>query len=590
MKTPQSYDAIQDALEAIWTGTATAAALETQELDFKQEALREAETMRELAETAACLANTDGGHVVVGVSDKLTGPTAILGSRLEPDSVRRRIRDLTRPALEVAATMFEFRETSLLILEVARSQEFHSDTKGRTPRRIGTECHPMDPVEQRQRREGRLTVDASAEPAEIALVAAESGLRSARSHLTASLKPDRRGLAALRDDDLLRALGVVDETGALLTAGAVLLAAEGTRVTYQYKDTPGGEPRQVERLTAPLLVAFDQVMALVAAHRRLTPLTLPSGQQLQVEDFPELAVREAISNALIHRDLRHDEPIVVEHSPQVLVISSPGPLVAGVTPDNILTTTSKPRNPALARASRTLELAEEVGRGVDRMYREMVRSGRQVPEIIDTGDSVRVALTGGAPNLNLARFVAEQPEALRDDTDAMLVLVRLMGQRTLTAQTVAPLLQKGAAETEASLRHLATDEAGLLEPTRETARRTNPSYRLRGDVIRALGTAVPYARHSSDEIERRVVAHMREYGRITNSTVQNLFNVRVQRANQILRDLRDRQLIIRTSEATRGPSVDYGKGPRFPEKSPRTKRSAQPALDEHPHLDFEDGS
>ncbi|MGH3516577.1 MAG: ATP-binding protein [Haloechinothrix sp.] len=63
------------------------------------------------------------------------------------------------------------------------------------------------------------------------------------------------------------------------------------------------------------------------------------------------------------------------------MVTSPGPLVAGVTVKNILTHPSKPRNRALTAAVRTLQLAEEVGRGVDRMYREMIRTGRPMPTI-----------------------------------------------------------------------------------------------------------------------------------------------------------------------------------------------------------------
>ena len=559
------------ALGRIHAGAETAAEAEGQRLDFKQEGPSADATYREIAETAICLANTDGGTIIVGVSDKLSGSAALLGTALDPAEVRTRVRALTRPPLDVYTEALQFGGVRLLAVEVEASEEFHSDTKGRAPRRYGTECHPMDPAQQRQLREGRAPSDWSARVARRPEIE-EAGLASARRHLQASLRPERRALATLAVGELLRALGVVDGDDRLLEAGAVLVGDGGVAVTYQFKDSPGGEPRQVERLHGPLLAVFDRVMELIAAHRRSTPLTLPNGQQLMVEDFPELAVREALSNALMHEDLRRAEPVVVEHSPQVMAITSAGALVAGVHPDNILTHPSKPRNPRLAAACRVVELAEEVGRGVDRMYREMVRSGRQVPEITDTGDYVRVALAGGAPDLNLARFVAEQPESFRDDTDAMLVLVRLMTHRSVTAATIAPLLQKGAAESEACLRHLATDEIALIEPTRETVRRSHPTYRLRADVVRQLGTAVPYARHSAEEIERRVVAHLHEYGRVTNATVKNLFNVGVQRANQILRDLRDRGIIVRTSEATRGPSVAYGTGPRCPEKPRRRRR------------------
>jgi ATP-dependent DNA helicase RecG len=44
------------------------------------------------------------------------------------------------------------------------------------------------------------------------------------------------------------------------------------------------------------------------------------------------------------------------------------------------------------------------------MYREMIRSGREAPKIEDLADHVRVTLLGGAPNTQIARFVAQLPE------------------------------------------------------------------------------------------------------------------------------------------------------------------------------------
>ncbi|NNN16037.1 MAG: transcriptional regulator [Acidimicrobiaceae bacterium] len=566
---------VVDTMEAVWAGHRTAAEAESQILDFKEDAPSERETWREMAETCLCLANTDGGWIVQGVRDASTGPDAFLGTKLDPELLRARVRDLTRPALDIAPSEEYFHGIRLIVVSVEPSEEFHSDTKGRAPRRYGRECHPMDPVEQRRLREGRTSFDHSAQ------VASEQNLLpqafdSARRLLRASLGPEKRALALLSDEDLCRALGALDDRGGYRRAAQTLLGEDGSSLVYQYKDTPGGEPRQIERLSGPLLVVYERVMELIRAHRRLIPLTLPTGQQLQIEDFPELVVREAVTNALMHRDLTVNLPVVVEHSPNVMAVVSPGPLVAGIEPTNILTHPSKPRNPLLAKACRVLELAEEIGRGVDRMYREMVRTGRPTPEITSENGYVRVTLAGGAPDLHIARYVAQQSDSFRDDTDAMLVLFKLCSSRTITASSMSVLLQKSEHETEASLKSLASDQVALIEPTRETVRRVHPTYRLRPDVVRALGTAVPYARNTSSDAEQRVVAHLREYGRITNSTVQNLFNVRVDRANQILRDLRDRNIIVRTSNATRGPSVEYGIGTNFPPLRKQARRAAQP--------------
>jgi ATP-dependent DNA helicase RecG len=156
-----------------------------------------------------------------------------------------------------------------------------------------------------------------------------------------------------------------------------------------------------------------------------TFVTLPDGQQLQLRDFPLVAVREALSNAVLHRDYKQPDPIHVDHSPNVLSFVSPGPLVVGVTPANILHVSSKPRNALLAGVAHQLGLAEELSRGVDRMYREMIKLGKRPPEIADDAPfRVRVDLTGGAPNQTVARFVSTLPERMQEDVDAMLVRPR----------------------------------------------------------------------------------------------------------------------------------------------------------------------
>jgi ATP-dependent DNA helicase RecG len=489
---------------------------------------------------------------------------------LDPGATRKYIHENSRPQLLAGVREEHYKGVRLIVIEVATGQEIYADTRGRAPYRVETDCIAMDAATQYRLREERRGYDPSAETSSVRGIDPRA-LARARERLTTSLRPERNGLAKLSDDDLLRALGVTTPDGQLLDAGHRLVGEDGIRVIYQYRDSPGGEPRVIERLTGSLLTVYDQMLNLVAVRRQLTPVTLPDGQQLQVEDFPELAVREAIGNALIHRDYRLDEPVVVEHSPSVFVVTSPGSFVAGITVDNILTHPSKPRNRTLAGAVRTLELAEEVGRGVDRMYREMIRSGRPSPQIDATFDQVRVALVGGAPNVNIARYVAQLDQTVRDDTDAMIVLLRLCGTRTVSAASIAPFLQKSVEESQASLRHLSSETVAVIEPTRQTARSAHPNYRLREDALKALGSAVPYARHTSGEIDRRVIAHLHEYDRITNTTIQNLFTVGMSRAAQILASLVERKILTKTSVAQRGPTVEYGPGVQFPPKPARRK-------------------
>ncbi|MCK6526567.1 putative DNA binding domain-containing protein [Myxococcota bacterium] len=565
-----------EAIRAILDG-ARAADLESGTLEFKQQGRSFDDTVKEVVQATLCFANANGGTVVVGVADKLSGPAAFLGTSLDPADLQRRIYDLSRPPLLADVRRETVGAVALLLVVVPRSPEIHSDSQGRAPRRVGRDCIPLDPLDQARLREERRGVDWSAQPSSRPAADVAPAAITAARHRLERLRDERQRLARLSAPDLLRALRVVTPEGMLLRAGEVLFCpqdeGDASAVVYQFRLTPAGEPRAVERPRHPLVLAFDRVLELVQARRNATPVNLPDGQQIHVEDFPGLAVREALVNALVHRDYHLGGPVHVEHSPEVFVVASPGPLVGGVTPDNILTHPSTPRNPLLASAARVLGLAEEVGRGVDRMYREMIQSGRDLPRIESSAAQVRVTFVGGAPNAQIARFAAQLPAQEREDTDTMLVLFKLCSVRLLDAQRLAPFIQKTVDEAESVLRRLSGDAVGMLEPTRQTARRAHPAYRLRAQVLRALGSAVPYQRRTVDEIDRKVIAHVVEYGRITNKTVQNLLDVSLQRARDLLSDWVRRGILVKTSAHERGPGVEYGPGPGFPGSGGRKRRT-----------------
>jgi ATP-dependent DNA helicase RecG len=557
-------------------GGETAGALETDTLDFKEERGSPAEVERLLAEAAICFANAAGGIIVLGVSDKLRGEAAFTGATIDPGRIRQRIFELSRPPLLVELERYS-RNPSILLIHVPQSVDIHSDTQGRAYRRIHRDCLPMDPRQQERLREERRGIDWSAMPSgQPTSAASPDAIRAAKS-LLLNLNDERRTLAGTSEPDLFSALGVLSDRSTFNRAGALMFCngptEGGDGVVYQYRPTPGGEPQLIERLGAPAILGFGRVLELIRARQSLTPVTLPNGQQIHIENFPSLAIREALSNAMCHRDYHLGAPISIEHSPEIFIVTSPGPLVSGVTPQNILTVPSRPRNPALAKAARILGLAEETGRGVDRMYREMIRSGRGVPQIASDFEAVRVVLAGSAPDTNIARFIAGLPDVEREDTDTMLILYRLCTARTLSATQAAPLLQKTPEEAEVVLRRLATDGVALLEATRQTRGRSSPTYRLRSDPIKQLGSAILYNRRSTTETDRKIVAHVREYGKITNRTLQNLFDVGVFKARDIIAGLVARGILVRVSQQARGPGVEWGPGPGFPARKQRASKA-----------------
>lgn len=573
---------VYDALRAIQHGRTSASKSETISLDFKTEKAITKESFQDLAEAAVCFANAIGGTIVVGVSDTGTGPGAFVGTTLDREQIRSRIHDLSQPPLTVSVTEATWAGQRLLLVEVPEGLDVYSTSKGYCTQRWNDQCQPMRPTDVARLSDERRGIDWSAQASGRHIEdLSTSAMQVMRGLLRSSGDETKERLARLDDEGLLRELSLLTEQSILTKAADYLLCPASGRtahevLVYQHRQTRSGEADQVRRWGPPLLTAFSEALGVISARINSSPVNTAQGQQLLIEDYPVAAVREALANALIHGDLRERRPVQIEHSPEALSVRSPGPLVAGITPQNILTHGSRPRFPLLASTMRVLGLAEELGQGVDRMFREMVRSGRAVPvvrvlegELAHTG----VDFQGGPANVRLAKFVAELPEAERSDTDALLIAYLLCQKRSTTAKEIATVIQRAPAEAESALRRLAHGEAAMIEPTAGTANRLHPNYRFTSASLATLGPAVAYSRRAASETDRKVTEHVREYETVNNGTLQRLFDVDVYQARDLLRDLVGREILVRVSKQTRGVAVKYGPGPKFPHKNRRPERS-----------------
>jgi len=82
---------------------------------------RDDDAARLITAECACLANHEGGVVIVGIDDSDAGPRAIRGTDLERNWLMRRVRELTTPPLSVTCSeLLEARER-LLVIDVPRN-------------------------------------------------------------------------------------------------------------------------------------------------------------------------------------------------------------------------------------------------------------------------------------------------------------------------------------------------------------------------------------------------------------------------------------------------------------------------------------
>lgn len=125
----------------------------------------------------------------------------------------------------------------------------------------------------------------------------------------------------------------------------------------------------------------------------------------EVPTFDEVSVREALLNAVAHRDYRLGGSVFVRQYARRLEIVSPGGLPAGVTLENILDQ-QNPRNRRLAEALAKVGLIERSGQGMNLMYESAVLYGKALPSFDGTSDTeVRLTLAGTLNSPELVRFL-----------------------------------------------------------------------------------------------------------------------------------------------------------------------------------------
>ena len=102
-------------------------------------------------------------------------------------------------------------------------------------------------------------------------------------------------------------------------------------------------------------------------------------QREEIQQYPEEAIREAIVNAVMHRDYLDDsEDILIEIFRNKIEISNPGGLVKGFNPDEF-GKKSRTRNPLIANLLLRADYVEKLGTGINRIKNSIKEAGLPEP-------------------------------------------------------------------------------------------------------------------------------------------------------------------------------------------------------------------
>jgi len=398
--------------------------LESRTLDFKRISAKHTR----MVETVCAYANGEGGLLVIGVGDaKDLKPGAKPESRLfgieeNPeafDDFRRQVLAKFTPPIDrlhwlrLPCTLHNGTPGHIVLLRVEKSAQVHSVVNSGTWTRMDASNRQLNAGEIAELHYRRGTRSATAEtvPVPLELLETDTWRRFAVSrglkHGTYTEQLQRIGLAQKVGTDWLPTRAAVllfaDEPGSLLAAHDS--RADLRVMVYDGKQAVSGAipslRKPPETVRGPLIDQIDSAIKLVLSE--LARGIVLSGTGFKGRHvYPERVVKEAIVNAVIHRDYRLNRDIFVRIFDDRIEVESPGVFPGSITAATIGKVGSFSRNLLLAQNLREFPVAPNIdaGEGVPMMFAEMKQANLYPPLYRQNASTAVESVTVILLNLN----------------------------------------------------------------------------------------------------------------------------------------------------------------------------------------------
>lgn len=409
---------------------------ENERVEYKREFIDD------IAKEVIAFANTNGGEIYVGVNDD--GTPAPLENT---DDTYTRITNSVRDSVAPDVTMFTKYSLNNGVIKVnvseGSSKPYYLKSKGLKPSGVYI-------------RQGASSVQASPEQIRRMIKLSDRDsyeeMRSLEQELTFNTAAETFEKHNIPfSEDKYKALGIVSISDSLFTNLGLIISdqcrhtikaavfADEENISFiDHREFGGSVFSQIEN-------AFEYIM-LNNKNRSVF-----SGiDRIDIPDYPEAAIREALLNAVVHRDYGFSGSIIVNINNKCIDIISIGGLVPGLSEEDIMNGISQPRNRNLAEMFHRLNYIESYGTGIRKII-SLYSDQTVKPEISITPNSFRISL----PNRNNGN-----PVTANVPSQYQTVIDYLKGHGSMTEEELQELL--GIKRTRAYTLYKAMEKEGFI--------------------------------------------------------------------------------------------------------------------------------
>lgn len=468
----------------------------------------------EIARDVVAFANNKGGFLFIGIVDgtKEINKDFVYNNEKVFDLIHQ-IQDRTEPTITLIPHKINVEGKDLLVLEVPFSTQLHRTSRGEFLIRSNDGNRPIEPYE-------------------MATIMSEKGLiiYDQKTWRISGEWLDEKRLSNLRymveaknanspyldksREDLLDSLGMTKDEGneSLPTTTGLLFVGnqtalrelpfyevkyihyfeDGTYKPYEYK----GNIIEVAK------ACFVQLKAEIKQKEYIFGLF-----REYVEDYSEIVIRELLINALAHRSLSRQQIVEIRKYDDggYLEIESPGTFPEGVTVNNYLRKTN-PRNPNVMDILREIGLAEKAGSGFDKIFTDLLKKGKSLPEPEETENSVIFRIKSNVVSEKLIELslLYENQVGKPMKLDELLVLSEVVNNKMVKVADLANIPNMGVYRLQSVIDRLCGLE--FIEPSGKTS---GLSYILHVSKRKDLDDKIDYVKSKKQEKARQKEAILR---------------------------------------------------------------------------------
>ena len=468
----------------------------------------------ETARDVVAFANNKGGFLFIGIVD---GTKEINNNFVYNDEkvyeLIHQVQDRTEPTITLTPHKIKVKEKDLLVLEIPFSSQLHRTSRGEFLIRSNNGNRPIEPYE-------------------MATIMSEKGLivynqkewRIADEWLDETRLQNLLGLIEARDpdspylnkskEDFLDSLGMTKDVGneILPTTTGILFVgnqgalkelpfyevkyihyfADGTYKPYEYKGN--------------IIVVAKECFAQLKAEIRQKEYVFGLFREY-VEDYSEIVIRELLINALAHRSICRQKYVEIRKYDDggYLEIESPGLFPEGVTTQNYLRKTN-PRNPNVMDILREIGMAEKAGSGFDKIFTDLLKKGKSLPEPEETETSVifRIKADVVSEKLIELSLLYESQVGKPMKLDELLILSEIINNKQVKVSDFALSPNISPYRLQAILDKL--HDLEFIEPTGKTS---GLAYILHISKRANMGDKIEYVNTKKQERARQKEAILR---------------------------------------------------------------------------------